>query len=388
MMKPVVLLFVRHYLPGFKSGGPIRTIQNLVDHLSSEIDFRIVTSDRDATDTEPYRNIVSNTWLERGGARVFYCSPEAKKFSKVRELIAGTPHDIMYLNSYFDPVFTVKPLVARRFFNGEFRPCIIAPRGEFAGSALALKSLRKSAFINCAHAVGLYSGVTWQASSEAEAQDIARILPNAENSVVICNNLPPLKNGKIVRNPRRDTAIPLQVCFLSRITPMKNLDFALQVLMRVKHPVHFSIYGPIRDEQYWGQCQTLIRSLPESVTVDFAGPVAHNDVAEKLSCHDLFFLPTRGENYGHVILEALSAGLPILIADTTPWSHVVENGAGWALPLNNIDAFVQRINEIAVLDADNHELMRRQAKALALRHLHDEGAVPSTLKLFTNSLGG
>ena len=34
--------------------------------------------------------------------------------------------------------------------------------------------------------------------------------------------------------------------------------------------------------------------------------------------YDLLFLPTKGENFGHVILESMSAGTPVLISDTTP----------------------------------------------------------------------
>ena len=48
---------VRYYLPGYKSGGPVRTIVNLVDHLGDDIDFRIVTSDRDALEDAPYANV-------------------------------------------------------------------------------------------------------------------------------------------------------------------------------------------------------------------------------------------------------------------------------------------------------------------------------------------
>ena len=45
--KPVILVFLGNYLPGFKSGGPLRTIVNLVDNLSDEFEFLIITSDRD-----------------------------------------------------------------------------------------------------------------------------------------------------------------------------------------------------------------------------------------------------------------------------------------------------------------------------------------------------
>src|ERR1019366_8134603 len=76
VMKPSVLVMADHYLPGTKGGGPIRSIANLVDALGEEIDFRIVTRDRDLGDGAPYPSVTPNTWMEVGKARVVYLSPE------------------------------------------------------------------------------------------------------------------------------------------------------------------------------------------------------------------------------------------------------------------------------------------------------------------------
>ena len=47
MGKPQVLVFIDWYKPYYKAGGPVRSMVNLVEHLSDRIDFHIVTSDRD-----------------------------------------------------------------------------------------------------------------------------------------------------------------------------------------------------------------------------------------------------------------------------------------------------------------------------------------------------
>lgn len=54
MSKVTVLTFARYYLPGFKAGGPIRTLSNMVEALGDEFDFRIVCSDRDFMDRAAY----------------------------------------------------------------------------------------------------------------------------------------------------------------------------------------------------------------------------------------------------------------------------------------------------------------------------------------------
>ena len=63
-MKPIILVFVRHYLPGYRSGGPVRSLANLVDNLGDSLDFRIVTMDRDASDTVSYPDMACDC-LER-----------------------------------------------------------------------------------------------------------------------------------------------------------------------------------------------------------------------------------------------------------------------------------------------------------------------------------
>ena len=76
-MKKKILVFVARYLPGYKSGGPIRSISNLVESLGGEFDFYVVTSDRDAGEDRPYPSIRRSSWTEVGNARVLYLPPES-----------------------------------------------------------------------------------------------------------------------------------------------------------------------------------------------------------------------------------------------------------------------------------------------------------------------
>lgn len=376
---------VHHYLPGYKSGGPIRTVANLVEHLGDELDFRIVTADRDATDTAPYPGIAADAWTPVGKARVFYASPARQDVRSLARLAAATPHDLLYFNSFFDAVFTVRTLAGRALRLSPRRPAIIAPRGEFAASALAIKPWKKVPYLAVARALRLGSAVTWQASSEYEAEDIRRVMRPPTGRVVIAPNLPsPLP-------PRRARAAegaggPLRLVFLSRIAPVKNLDFALRVLGRVSVPVELSIYGPMRDPAFWSRCEALIRALPPHVTARYHGPVEPVDVPRVMGEHDLFFLPTKGENYGHVIAEALGAGTPVLIADTTPWRNLEAAGAGWDLPLADEGAFVARIERYAALPAGERQVVRERAYAYICERLAAPALVEANRALFAAAL--
>ena len=59
-----VLVFVDWYKPGYRGGGPVRSMINMVDHLGDQCHFHIVTADTDYTNTQPYPGIVPDQWTD------------------------------------------------------------------------------------------------------------------------------------------------------------------------------------------------------------------------------------------------------------------------------------------------------------------------------------
>ncbi len=386
--KPIILTFIAHYLPGHKSGGPVRTIANMVEHLSDNFDFHIVTSDRDLADIEPYRSIALNAWNTVGRARVFYVSPENRGLKAVSRIISETPHDVLYLNSFFEPTFTLRPLWLRRLGRVPGQATVLAPRGELAASALGYKRWKKLPYLALARSTGVLRNITWQASSEYEAKDIRSAAGPASRRIFVAPNLGAPDSELPIAEPTRlkPACEPLRVCFLARISPVKNLEFALEVLRKVTVPVAFHIYGPIGDAGYWSRCQALINSVGPPVSVEYRGGVEHDRVADVLADYDLFFLPTRGENFGHAILEAMLAGTPVLISDTTPWRNLETLNVGWDLPLGSPDAFARAIEAAARRTADESVRQRAQVRARARRWANSHEKLESNRRLFLDSI--
>ena len=397
-MKPVILTFASYYLPGYRAGGPIRTIANMVEGLSDTFDFRIVALDRDLGDQSPYPDIKLDAWMPRGKALVRYVSPKRFGLRKIAEIVQSTPHDVIYLNSFFDPKFTQQVLINHRFGNLSARPIVLAPRGEFSVGALQLKGLKKRTFIRLANWLKLHDGLTWQASSTLEAADIQRVMNISTRQVgrvvvsghvVVAADVADSGDHSDVLGSKvqaRPVGGSLRLCFLSRISPKKNLDYALCVLAKVQLPVRFLIYGPIEDAAYWSRCEELIAKLPTNIEVVHEGEVEPVNVVPMLMQNDLFLFPTRGENFGHVIHEALRAGLPLLISDQTPWQRLEELGVGWELPLDNVGDFARRIEEVACWSVTEREQRSARARALAA----EVGGNPDTLeanrRLFLDSI--
>src|ERR1019366_845272 len=102
--------------------------------------------------------------------------------------------------------------------------------------------------------------------------------------VVTAPDLPDRGAGRSVLARRRvKPAGSIVLAFLSRISRMKNLDGALNLLSGVSGEVYFRIYGPIEDRGYWEACQGIISRMPANIGVEYRGEVQHGDVEAVLS---------------------------------------------------------------------------------------------------------
>jgi len=297
---------------------------------------------------------------------------------------------MIYLNSFFDQCFTQRVLVGKKI--GLFEPLRVglAPRGEFSKGALNLKKGKKKLYIALVKLLGLYKGITWQATTERERYEIQVGFPPALDqnieivgnlaSSVKCNSMDQVIHAQEIPDDR------LRVCFLSRISPKKNLEFALRVFSAVKSEMVFTVYGPIEVESYFDRCKDVVDTLPSNVEVCFAGSVPSDEVYSYLAQHEVFLFPTLGENYGHVIVEALSAGLFTIVSDQTPWSNLFEAGVGATLPLSDLLEYARILDECATWSRDTWLKVRQEAARYAERVVEDVDALEKNRQFFYDDL--
>jgi glycosyltransferase involved in cell wall biosynthesis len=123
-----------------------------------------------------------------------------------------------------------------------------------------------------------------------------------------------------------------QVLYLGRLHPLKGLDLLLDAWAQVSQPDEATgpwqlvIAGP--DERGMRQrLENHARSL-RLANVSFPGPLYGEHKNRALAEADLFILPSRSENFGIVVAEALAAGLPVITTKGTPWSEI-QGKCGW-----------------------------------------------------------
>lgn len=380
-----VAALVDYYLPGYKAGGAIRTVAEMAAQLADELDFHVVTRDRDFTDTAPYPQAVRGGWSAAGETAVRYLAPDERGMRTVARAVHEARPDVVYLNSAFSPVFTLQPLAMRLIGRMPRVPVVVAPRGELSEGALSIKRAKKMAFMRTAQAAGLYRGVLWQASSELEAEEVRRWFGGGARVFVA----PDLRERPAApRPPAPKRPGELRAAFLSRIAGKKNLAGALEMLDGIRGDVTFTLYGPVDDVAYWEACRARIDALPANVRVEYAGPLGREQIADALASHHLFLFPTLGENFGHVVLEALLAGLPVLTSDRTPWGGLGGARAGWAFPLERPDQFRAVLQAYVDADADEHARRSAAARAFGESASRDESVLEANRALFRQAVEG
>lgn len=344
-----ILILNGQYLPGYKGGGPIQSCFNMIENLYEDFDFFVLCADRDYKDNVPYGGVKINQWNDVGHAKVYYLSPDKQNFKGFKEVINSIEYDVMYLNGFFSPIFTIRPLILRHLGKLKNKPIILTPRGDFTGGC-ENKKLKKYSYIYLAKILGLYSGLLWHATSEIEERDIK--LKFKHSDVFTVPNLPAKFIPKEPYISKK--AGELRLVFISRIFPKKNIKYALEVLSEITEGnVVFDIYGPMEDRYYWLECEKIIEKMPNNIRVKYCGEVEHKDIPHIFEQYHAFFFPTLGENYGHVIVEAMMNNcLCILSKGVTPWDKYIEL-LGIGAELKEKNSFVNIINNLINYDEND-----------------------------------
>jgi glycosyltransferase involved in cell wall biosynthesis len=341
MSKKKILIFISHYLPGYKMGGPLNSILNIVKNLSKYFDFYIITSDRDFGEKKQYENIQVNKWLNIGEAKVLYIRNGFKGYKDILTSIKETNFDVIYLNSFFEFKFSIYVALLRYFNFIKIKKLILAVRGEFYEEALAFKKQKKNIYLRLIKFIKIYKNICWHSTDISESNEIIKIFSakaNIQKASVLSDTTNYLKEIKEPVFKFNDDV--LKVVFLSRISKDKNLMFTYNVLKKIKRNLEFHIYGPIEDHDIWDDYEKKIKSLPNNIFISYKGSVKKENVKAIISKYDIFFLPTHRENFGHVISESLSVGTPVLISNNTPWLNLEKARLGWDIDLTNIGDFV------------------------------------------------
>tara|TARA_Y100000589_G_scaffold217232_1_gene204905 strand:+ start:836 stop:1951 length:1116 start_codon:yes stop_codon:yes gene_type:complete len=345
-----ILVFIDWYKPAYKAGGPISSVYNLTELLGDEMEFYIVTSDRDLNEKSPLEGLKYNQWVDHGKVKVRYLRRIQEKRRVLKEIVEQISPDRIYLNGVFSYFYSVLPIFLFRNYH-----IIISPRGMLISEALKIKSFKKRCFLLVMKWVKGYQNVTWQFSNKDEYLE-------SQKSVYINSHytIPNLSKSISVKSiPENSSFELISIC---RVNEIKNIHFFISVLKEVDFECNYSIVGSIEDEEYYNELKSLIKELPPNVSVQFVGPKPYHEIENQLSHSSLFISTSKNENYGHSIIEALGNGIPVLVSKACPWIQLESHHAGYRLPFKK-SIFLEKLTEFNVKSREEKNQFKRGARA-------------------------
>jgi glycosyltransferase involved in cell wall biosynthesis len=261
--------------------------------------------------------------------------------------------DIVQFSSLFFP--PTLPIILYSIFKK--KAIILAPRGELYNSALTTKPLRKKIWIALFKLFQKH--VHFLATNHEERQLIKSHFPKARSIASIPNYIE-LPNREIV--PQKT-----QFIFLGRINPIKNLEVLIKGFKRAhdatENEVKLLIVGTARlayEQEYYLHLKKVIEDLNMGRSIEFKGHIEGNQKNKLLAESLALVLPSKSENFGNVVLEALAQGTPVIASKNTPWEILEQANAGFWIgaTVNELErAFIK----ILTLSEEKNLLIRKNA---------------------------
>ncbi len=302
--------------------------------------FFIFCSDTDLNGAA-LENITVGEWTTYNACtKVWYADHEKISDSLVKQVEAIKPN-VLYIIGIYSWHFNIVPLIYCKAPRK-----ILSTRGMLHPGALSQKKWKKKIYLRLFKLLEYHHKVAFHATDEEEHKFISDYFGKVP-LIFTAKNFPNKLGGLPVANKEKGQ---LKLISIAIISPMKNILLVLKALEKMEDEIQYDIYGPVKDHDYWMLCKEQIKLLPGNVSVSWHGDIPPGEVAQALSGSHVFILPSKSENFGHAIYEALSAGRPVITSAKTPWNGLRESFAGLNISLENIEDMREAIVFFASMD--------------------------------------
>lgn len=347
-----IFITIPWFLPAFRAGGPIQSIANLVKEFQENVEYYIFCSDTDLNGGA-IENITTGEWVPFNDyTNVWYADHEKISDSLVKQVETIKP-DVLFIIGIFSWHFNLVPLIFCKVPKK-----ILSARGMLHPGALSQKRWKKKIYLQVFKLLEYHYKVIFHATDATE-EDYIRIHFGKPAVINVAGNFP--KNIGALPVAKKERGV-LTLVSIALIHPIKNILLVLESLNKIESVIQYNIYGPVKDVAYWDECMEKIKSLPSNISVMVHKEIEPSVVNEALKNAHVFILPSKSENFGHSIYEALSAGRPVITSNFTPWNNLQESFAGINIPLDDDSKLIDAILFFAAMD--EHTLLQWQQGAI------------------------
>jgi glycosyltransferase involved in cell wall biosynthesis len=344
-----------------EEGGPSRSVPALAWALAAlQLEVEMVTCEPATDQTAPLlpqESLVKARLLPRSCRTTQWLARTNGFAGALAAASRGVKDCVFHDNGVLLPTNHAVAFSARRLN----RPLIVSPRGMLTPWALHFRGLKKRVAWWLYQRWDLQFAQVLHATSQVEAKEL-RSLGLAQPIAVIPNgvSLPPQPTAD--RPPQSGIRT---ILFLSRIHPKKGLLDLVKAWSSVRaNGWRVTIAGGDADG-HLKEVKSEIRRLKVEHDFEFVGEINGEAKWELYRSANLFVLPTKSENFGIVIAEALACGVPVITTKCTPWEELITHRCGWWIGFG-AEPLIRALNEAMPLrDGQRREMGERGRKLVA-----------------------
>ena len=220
--------------------------------------------------------------------------------------------DIIHIHGLWHPRFFIFFLIAKL----KNTKVIISPHGMLDPESYAIKAWKKKIALQTYQGIVLWGANLIIVNSKKEKHNLQKKV-KSQNVIII-------SHGIVVKKIKKKRhGNPIHCIYFSKIHPIKNLLQLVQAwsLSKKLRIFKLSIFGEIDDINYFNR---ILKIIKNTKNIFFLGKIKKNKILN-LSLYDVFILPSKSENFGLVVLEALNAGLYLILNRSLPWKDLTKN---------------------------------------------------------------
>ena len=141
--------------------------------------------------------------------------------------------------------------------------------------------------------------------------------------------------------------IVLTVARLAEPERYKGYDQILRALPAIRREIPDVRYVLVGEGEDRARVEALVRELNLCDIVVLAGGVSGKELGDYYNLCDVFAMPSKGEGFGIVYLEALACGKPVLAGNGDGSSEPLQNGkVGLLLDADDVDQIASNLTKI------------------------------------------
>ncbi|MET0499345.1 MAG: glycosyltransferase [Steroidobacteraceae bacterium] len=303
-----------------ESGGPAQVVPQLADALvdvGCAVSLVYVDSLRAGDAVVPAKAATAPAHALRIGGRALWSNDFARSIE--RSLPARGPRLI-----HDNGLWGYTNFIAASYAAKHGIPLVISPHGMLEPWALSYKARKKRIASALYQRRLLESAAMFVVSADSEAESVRRT--GLKQPIAIVPAGVPLPETVAKHAP---TKAQRRMLFMSRIHPKKGLAQFVDAWRVARQPGWKVVVAGPDEGGHQAEIQQLVSSHRLEADFEFPGPVAGEQKRRLFESADVFVLPTFSENFGVVIAEALSYGIPVLTTRGTPWAVLERINAGW-----------------------------------------------------------